>query len=55
MKSFHVIYLPTGRKEKNRDGTEKVLTGNTERGAKSKYTRDGGYYDWTLYVLREVV
>lgn len=54
MKSYYVIYLCTGRREKNRDGTDKVLKGNSERGAKARYTRDGGYYDWTLYVLREV-
>lgn len=52
MQAFIVIYLPTGRPVKTRDGADMVLRGTTERGAKAAYTRGGGYLDWNLHALR---
>ena len=54
MKNYVIQYLPTGRIETDRDGNVIILTGNSERGAKQKFTREGNYRNWDMYALREV-
>ena len=54
MKTFHFIYLPTGRKEKDRDGNPVSVQATTERGAKSALSRSGRYFDWNLVTPVEV-
>ena len=54
MKTYHFIYLPTGRKETDRAGQPIAVQATTERGAKSALTRSGRYFDWNLVTPEEV-
>lgn len=54
MKKYHFIYLPTGRKETDRQGNPITVQATTERGAKSAFTRSGRYFDWNLVIPVEV-
>ena len=54
MKTYHFIYLPTGRKETDRAGQPIAVQATTERGAKSALTRSGRYFDWNLVTPVEV-
>mgnify|MGYP006982981206 CR=1 FL=1 len=54
MKAYHFIYLPTGRKETDREGNPITVQASTERGAKSAITRSGRYFDWNLVTPVEV-
>lgn len=55
MKTYHFIYLPTGRKETDRQGNPITVRASSERGAKSAFTRSGGYFNWDLVTPVEVV
>lgn len=55
MKQYHFIYLPTGRKETDRQGNPITVRATTERGAKLAFTRSGGYFNWDLVTPVEVV
>ena len=54
MKTFKLIYLPTGRTEKDRQGNDITVQASSERGAKAKITRSGSYYNWDLTAVVEV-
>lgn len=55
MKQYHFIYLPTGRKETDRQGNPITVRASSERGAKSAITRSGRYFNWDLVTPVEVM
>lgn len=51
MNSYHILNLMTGNLDKDREGNVIVIQANSERGAKAKFSKAGGYRNWNLYTV----
>ena len=51
MNSYNILNLMTGRIDKDREGNVIIIHANSERGAKSKFSKASGYRNWNLYTV----
>lgn len=55
MKQYRIVYLPTGRSERDHKGNVILISATSERGAKQRVTRGLGYRNWDMYAMVEDV